>query len=167
MIRCYYTEETLNRVTKARRYRAMGCGGFLYGWVVLVLIGITIQNPAIWFRFHDVVFLLGCVGGYCGMVFFFHRLLCNIEKTTLVHAGDEITLDDNEIRLVKVYGTQMTLPREGLKVIKASPYVAGNMSFNIRNPEWSKWDEIVLTIDMENAKELVETIQPGTWEEGE
>ena len=170
MIRCYYTKETIDRVAKARRYRAIGCGSLFCGLPVLLMILKLIEeinnNPGV--LFHDrVLFLLGIIVAWVGGCYFFHWQLCKIERTTLKHAGDEITLDDNEIRLVKSDGTRITFPRDGLKIFQASPYVAGSMSFRIRNPTISHWDEIILTSHMENAKELVETIQPGSWDEGE
>jgi uncharacterized protein YjeT (DUF2065 family) len=168
MIHCYYTKETLDRVAKSGRYRAIGCGVVLVGVPVFLMIRSLIDeiNQNGFVLSDNVLFLSGIIIVWIGGWSFFHRLHCNIEKTTLEHAEDEITLDDNEIRLVKVDGTQITLPREGLKVIPISYYVAGNMSFKIWNPKISQ-DEIVLTSDMENVKELVETIQPGTWYEGE
>jgi len=166
MIRCYYTKETIDAVSKSGRYRAIGCGGFIYGFAALALIGITIQDPLCWFRLRDVLFLLCWTFLFCGGVYFFHWLICNIEKTTLKHAGDEITLDKAEIRLVKADGTQVALPRKGLKI--RSPYYAvGRQIFRISNLRLDSSPEIVLTSDMENAKELVETIQPGSWDEGE
>ena len=165
MIRCYYTKETIDTVSKARRYRAIGCGGFWYGLPALALIVQTIQAPAIWLQPRDVLFLLAFGVAWVGAGYFFHWLLCNIEKTTLEHAGDEITLDDAEIRLVKADGVQITFPREGLKI--RSPYYAcGRQIFRISTAQFASIHEIVLTSDMENAKELVETIQPGSWDEG-
>ena len=166
MIRCYYTKETLDRVAKSGRYRAIGGGGVWYGLPALVLIVKTIQDPAIWIQPHDVLFLLAFGVGWVGAGYFFHWLLCNIEKTTLKHAGDEITLDDDEFRLVKADGTQITLPRKGLRI--RSPYYAnGRQIFRISTSQFASFHEIVLTSDMENARELVETIQPGSWDEGE
>jgi len=164
MIHCYYTQETLNRVAKSGRYRAIGCGGCVCGFVTLLLIVATVQNPAIWWQVPDVLLLSGCIVGLVGMTYLFHWMLLNIERTTLKHAGDEITLDDNEIRLVCVTGTEIILPRKGLKIY--SPYyVAGSMIFTITNPKESD-DKIVLTSHMENARELIETIKPGSWYEG-
>jgi hypothetical protein len=165
MIKCYYTKETLDRVAKSGRYRAIGCGGFLYGWFILALIVITVQDPALWLRVRDALFVSGCAVFWFGILYFFHRLLLNIERTTLKHAGDEITLDDDEIRLVSADGTKITLPRYGLKIYY--PYYAtGSMIFTITNPGISK-DKIVLTSNMENARELIETIKPGSWDEGD
>jgi hypothetical protein len=164
MIRCHYTRKTIDMVAKAGRYRAIGCGGFLYGWLAMALVGITIQEPAIWFQPSKVAFTVACVVGFIAMTYFFHRLHLNIEKTTLEHAGDEITLDDDEIRLVTADGTQITLPREGLRV-QGGYYAAGNVTYRIWNPKFSK-DKIILTSDMENAEELVETIRPGAWDNG-
>jgi len=122
MIRCHYTKETIDTVSKAGRYRAIGCGGLWCGLPALPLIAMTIQDPAIWLLPRNVLFVLAFGVVWIGAAYFFHWLLCNIEKTTLKHAGDEITLDDDEIRLVKADGTQITFPREGLKI--RSPYYA-------------------------------------------
>jgi|GEM_PF-1996913 len=166
MIRCHYTQETLDTVAKAGRRRAIGCGGFWYGVMLFGLIAAAIQEPGVWFR--APLFLLGFTVFWCGMGYFFHRLLCNIEKTTLQHAGDEITLDDNEIQLVAADGTQITLPREGLRV-QGGYYAAGSVIYTIWNPKFSKdkKDKIVLTTYIENAEELVKTIRPGAWDTGD
>ena len=81
------------------------------------------------------------------------------------HASDVITLDDDEIRLVKEGETQITLPRKGLK-IRSFYYASGSQVFKISSLRFATSQEIVLTSDMENARELVETIQPGSWDEG-
>jgi len=164
MIQCYYTKETLGIVAKSGRYRAIGCGSVWWGLPVLLFTIELIRNPG--FLFRNALFLLIWCIGWFGISYLFHWLLCNIEKTTLQHAGDEITLDDNEIRLVKSDGTQITLPRQGL-TIRSPYYACGNQIFKIRNSRFTSSPEIVLTSDMENAKELVETIQPGSWDEGE
>ena len=165
MIRCYYTRETINIVAKAGRRRAIGCGGVWFGWMLFALVAITIKEPGVWFR--GPLFLYGCTGLWCGMGYFFHRLLSNIEKTTLERAGDEITLDDSEIRSAAADGTQIALPREGLRV-QGGYYAAGSVVYTIWNPKFSKdkKNKIVLTTYMENAKELIETIRPGAWDTG-
>jgi len=165
MIRCHYTQKTINTVAKAGRYRAIGCGGAWVGVMLFALVAMTIKEPGVWFR--APLFLYGCTVLWCGMGYFFHRLLSNIEKTTLEHAGDEITLDDSEIRLVAADGTQITLPREGLRV-QGGYYAAGSVVYTIWNPKFSKdkKNKIVLTTYMENAKELIETIRPGAWDTG-
>jgi len=166
MIRCYYSKETIDRVAEAGRYRAIGCGGLWCGWYALVLIGISMQNPVLWFRWRATLVILALSVLWIGGGYFFHWLLRNIEKTTLKHAGDKITLDDDEIRLDKSDGTQITLPRKELKI--RSPYYAcGRQIFRIISSQFTPSPEIVLTSDMENARELVETIQPGSWDEGE
>ncbi|MCL2348377.1 MAG: hypothetical protein FWC50_08965 [Planctomycetaceae bacterium] len=162
MIRCYYTRATLDTVAKAGRRRAIGCGGILLGIPILLLMGATIRDPR--FLFDHLQILLACFFWF-GILFFFHYKIRNIEKTTLQHAGDEIILDDDEIRLVKMDGTQFALPRNGLRV-QGGYYAAGNVVYSIWNPNISK-DKIVLTTNMENAKELVETIRPGAWDAGE
>ena len=58
----------------------------------------------------DAVVLLCGVGLYSMVTFLFHRLIFVVERTTLQHADDEIILDDNEIRLVKMDRTQISLP---------------------------------------------------------
>ena len=166
MIRCYYTQETLDRVAKAGRYRAIGCGGLICVFLVLALVGTTVQNPQFWFRFTNVMKSLFAVGFLGILSYFFHRLIFNIEETTLEHGGDEITLNDDEVRLVKEDGTQITLPRKGLK-IRGSYFAAGIVVYTIRNRQFAQNHEIVLTSHAENAKKLLETIQPGAWDEGE
>ena len=159
MIQCYYSKETIAMVAKSGQRRAIGCGGFWFGLLLLPIVGMAIQNPA---NIDERILLISIV--WCGMGYFFHRLLCNIEKTTLEHARDEITLDDNVIRLVTEDGTQITLPREGLRV-QGGYYAAGSVTYNIWNPNVSK-DKIVLTASMENARELVDAIRPGAWDTG-
>lgn len=163
MIRCHYTPETIEKAAKEGRNRAIGCGGLLWGLPAWALFEMTRHEPSLWFRFPDALFLWIWAGGWYGLSYFFHWAFLNIEKTTLRHAGDEITLDDNEIRLVKADGTQVTLPRDGLTCHSPFPYAAGNQIFKIRNLQIISSPEIELTSDMENAKELVETIQPGAW----
>ncbi|MCL2624153.1 MAG: hypothetical protein FWD31_10860 [Planctomycetaceae bacterium] len=164
MIRCYYIRETLDTVAKAGRRRAIGCGGVWYGWMLFALIAITIKEPGVWLR--APMFLYGCCAVlWCAMGYFCHRLLGNVEKTTLQHAGDEITLDDNEIRLVAVDEKQIALPREGLRV-QGGYIAAGSVIYTIWNPKFSE-DKIVLTTNMENARELVETIRSGAWDTGD
>ena len=158
MIRCYYTQETLDTVAKAGRQRAIGCGCIVYGWAALILIGITIYDPAIWVRLPDALVLWCCTGFYCGLFYLMHWSLCYNERTTLEHAGDKITLDDDKILLVRVDGTQITLPRKGLKIHSRDYHV-----YRIRSSQYDFSPEIVLTPAMENAKELIETIQPGGW----
>ena len=159
MIRCYYSKETIDRTAKAWLYRLLFWGSWWCGIPVLLMIRDFLYNPDC-----DAVLLL--IGGYLwvGMWCFFHCLLLNSEKTTLEHAGDVITLDDNEIRLVEADGAQITLPRNGLRV-QGGYYAAGNVTYRIWNPKHSQ-DKIVLTSTMENAKELVETIRPGAWDTG-
>jgi len=41
------------------------------------------------------------------------------------------------------------------------------MIFKIKNSQLASSSEIVLTSVMENTRELVETIQPGSWDTGE
>ena len=163
MIRCYYAAETIDTVAKAGRRRVIGCGCLLYTWPALVLVGITIRDPTLWFRFPSALLLWGGTSFYCGIIYLFHWLILNVEKTTLQHAGDEITLDDNEIRLVRADGTHILFPREGLKC-SYSYHATGNRIFKIWNSQMSSSPKIILTSHIENAKELVETIQPGIWE---
>ena len=166
MIQCYYTRKTLDTVAKAGRRRAVGCGGVLFGFLALVLIGITLQDPVIWFQPLEFVLVMAGFAFLIGITYLFHWLLRNVEKTTLDHAGDEITLDDDEIRLLRADGTQITLPRKGLK-IRVPYYASGSMIFKIKNSQLASSSEIVLTSVMENTRELVETIQPGSWDTGE
>ena len=117
-----------------------------------------------WLQLRDVLFVPAFGVVWVGAWYFFHWLLRTIEKTTLKHAGDEITLDDNEIRLVKADGTQITFPRDGLK-IRSPYYASGCQIFRTSTSRFVSFHEIVLTSDTENAQELVETIQPGSWDE--
>lgn len=159
MVQCYYSKETIDRVAKAWRHRLIFWGSWWCGIPVLLLIREFFRNP----NCHAMTLLTGgCL--WVGMWFFFHLLLLNAEKTTLKHAGDIVTLDDDEIRLIRVDGTQIALPRKGLR-IQGGYYAAGNVTYTIGNPEISR-EKIVLTNNMENVKELVETIRPGAWDAG-
>ena len=102
--------------------------------------------------------LLGVYGIGCGLLYLIHWSLLKIEKTTLQLAGDEITLNDYEIRLVRTDGTQTFIPRKGLRVRTASGMIYEIWNMNVPN------DKIVLTSYMENAKELIDTIEPGMWD---
>ena len=85
-----------------------------------------------------------------------------VEKTALKLAGDEITLDDDEILLLKADGAQIVLPREGLIIDK--PYSVGDcLIFRIRNSQFTPSSEIVLTSYMKNARALIDMIDPALW----
>jgi len=49
--------------------------------------------------------------------------------------------------------------------VQGGYYAAGSVIYTIWNPKISE-DKIVLTTNMENAKELVEAIRPGAWDTG-
>ena len=157
MIRCYYSQKTIYFAAMARRHRVIGCCAFLLG--ILVLLG---RGPGFLFDTPQALF-----GSFLllGMLFFSYRWLLNIEKITPRHAGDVITLDDDEIRLATAGGTQITFPREGLNVEKTCSTI-GYAIYIIRHSQFTAEPKIVLTADMENAKELVETIRPGAWDTG-
>ena len=126
----------------------------------ILMAGVQPEWPPL---FEMVLGLLVAYGFVGGFLFWWHRSILRVEKMTLLHADDEITLDDDKIRLVKADGTQTTLPRKDLKIQR--PYYAdGRQIFTIGNPQLDYLSQIILTSDMENAKELVETIQPGTWD---
>ena len=161
MIRCYYTKETLDTVARAGRCRAIRWGGVWYGGMLIVAVGGVILNP----ENLNACLLIFC-SVWCGAGYLYHWILCKVEKTTLQHAGDEITLDDNEIRLVTAGGTQITFPRKGLWVQRGYFNAAGNVIYTISNPKISE-DKIVLTPHMANARELLETIRPGIWDNGD
>ena len=155
MIRCYYSKETIERVAKAGRNRLIFDGGF---WGGLMVLGFVLWN-----RLEPAPGLLFPCIFFCGVLYYIHRHLLHVEKTILQHAGDEITLDNDKIQLTQTDGTQLILPQKELKIEKPV-YVFGKMIFRITNSQFVPGAEITLTSDMENAKELVETIQPGLWD---
>ena len=160
MIRCYYREEILKYVAKWGRLRVVfnGCFLIFLGWLPLIGMSVMCPDPLIY-----IASVVGIVS-FSGFFYLHHWLNLNVERRALRSAGDTITLDDEEIRLVKEDGSQITLPRKDLKI--NSPYYAGgSRMFKIWNPLSDSNHEIVLTSVMENAKQLVNTIEPGLWEQ--
>jgi len=159
MIRCYYGREIHKDVIKAARVQLIFCACFVIIPCLLLLIGMSVT-------FSDIVVTIFCIEGFVAFSVFlclFYRLIRKIERMALQCIGDTIVLDDNEIRLIKENGTQITLPRKNLK-IKSSYNLGHNRMFKIWNPLSDSNREIVLTSNMENAAQLVNTIEPGLWE---
>ena len=160
MIQCYYTKETLDKVTKAGRRRLVFESFFWGSLMVLNFVlairmdpdGVSVGVPS----------LLGLYALFAGILYYIHRLMLRVERMTLQLADDEITLDEKEIRLIKTDGTQITFPRYRLSIQRN--FYANGMIFRIWSPQIASSPEIVLTSNMENAKELVEAIEPGLWD---
>lgn len=162
MIRCYYKREELEIIARAARNRVVYIGGFMLLWCLVIIIGGTWQDPTVWFRPKSVGSFLLFMSCFWGMLYFMHYLLTKIDRTTLAHDGDIIVLDDENIRLSQGDGTEIVLPRGGLRV-SCSWHATGRTIFKIRNYSFIDSPTIVLTTDMENAVELVNTIQPNVW----
>jgi hypothetical protein len=156
MIRCYYTKEALDTVAKTRQRRIFFAKILSY---VFAAAGLFVTF-ALEFRFPDVPVTLGFLACFGGMLYFAHWHALKFEDLIMQHADDEITLNDDEIRMSKADGTQISLARHGLIVESSGTTVP---VFKIRNPGIISNSEIVLVSIMENTKELVETIQPGIW----
>jgi hypothetical protein len=163
MIKCYFTKETLDRINKSPRRDGFGCACCWYGVLASFLIMGFAIAPKNVPSFGTIVFFAIIYGVLVFVPYFFYRGLLHIKEITFQHAGDEITLDDNEIRLVNADETQIVFPRDGLQ-IQRTYKMNHTMIFEIKNDRIDSDIEIVLTTDMENAKELAEAIQPGLFE---
>jgi hypothetical protein len=164
MIKCYYAEATLDKIGKSGCRQAIGCACVWYGLLALFLIVMFVNALPIWcLPFDAIVFWVVFVVLWMFPPYFVYLAHIRIREVTLQHAGDEITLDDNEIRLVKANGTQIVFPRAGLQIQRSNRW-NNTMVFEIRNYRIDWEHAIVLTTDMKNASELIETIQPGLLE---
>ena len=160
MIRCYYPNETLGSVAKAWQRRLIFDGGFWVGIMVLGLVLSARLEP----NKDSMPVLLFAYCFFGGVLLWIHWSVLHVEKTTLQHKGDVITLDNYGIRLCKEDGTQIMLPRDGLE-IESIFRASSRHIIKISNSQFASISEIVLTTYMENVQELIESIKPGVWAE--
>ncbi len=162
MIRCHYTPETLEKVAKEGKQSVLKHGAIWHGLILLILIvGITIYDVRV-FNMPYIKFIIVLLVLAIGFSFVTRRCDANITRTALENTEAIITLDEEYVQHNKTDGTNIMLPRQGLKAICRYGTPEHKM-FDIWNPEFDPNLKITLTSGMENAKELVNAITPGAW----